>query len=227
MKCPPPSPAVLWFVNVRERKPRQKKKKSACVPVCLSIFLSVSFSLPLSPSLSLPLSISLFLCLCLCLCLSVSVSVSVSLSVSLSQAQKYQWRTLYTSWENFKMQRPPILINKESLRSWIGLNSKNTPEAWNLGKNYTIIMNVITAISVFVCVCVRVCVCVCICVSVCLCVYVYVFISCYRRGFSWLNKTINAMPEIRPAMLCWGNSSVSRQEPLLPRHRQSYQGPSN
>ena len=28
-KCPPPSPAVLWFVNVRERKPRQKKKCSS------------------------------------------------------------------------------------------------------------------------------------------------------------------------------------------------------
>ena len=25
-KCPPPSPAVLWFVNGRKRKPRQKKK---------------------------------------------------------------------------------------------------------------------------------------------------------------------------------------------------------
>ena len=24
---PPPFPAVLWFVNVHERKPRQKKKK--------------------------------------------------------------------------------------------------------------------------------------------------------------------------------------------------------
>ena len=27
MKCPPPSPAVLWFVNVHERKPTQKKAK--------------------------------------------------------------------------------------------------------------------------------------------------------------------------------------------------------
>ena len=26
MKCPPPSPAVLWFVNGCERKPRKKKK---------------------------------------------------------------------------------------------------------------------------------------------------------------------------------------------------------
>ena len=28
MKCSPLSPAVLWFVNVRERKPTQKKKSS-------------------------------------------------------------------------------------------------------------------------------------------------------------------------------------------------------
>ena len=27
MKCPPPSPAVLWFVNAHERKPTQKKPK--------------------------------------------------------------------------------------------------------------------------------------------------------------------------------------------------------
>ena len=26
-KCPPPSPAVLWFVNVCEREPRYKTKK--------------------------------------------------------------------------------------------------------------------------------------------------------------------------------------------------------
>ena len=26
-KCPPPSSAVLWFVNVRDRKPRQNNKK--------------------------------------------------------------------------------------------------------------------------------------------------------------------------------------------------------
>ena len=44
--------------------------------------------------------------------------------------------------------------------------------------------------------------CVCVCVRVC--------ISFHRKGFSWLNKTINVMPEIRPAMLCWGNYSVSR-----------------
>ena len=221
---PSPFPCSPMIRECSWKKTKTEKEK-ICLCTCLLVYLSVClfFFASLSFSLSLCLSLSFSVSVCLCL----SVSVSVSLSVSLSQAQKYQWRTLYTSWENFKMQRPPILINKESLRSWIGLNSKNTPEAWNLGKNYTIIMNVIRAISVFVCVCVRVCVCVCICVSVCLCVYVYVFISCYRRGFSWLNKTINAMPEIRPAMLCWGNSSVSRQEPLLPRHRQSYQGPSN
>ena len=41
------------------------------------------------------------------------------------------------------------------------------------------------------------------------CVCVCVFISFHRKGFYWLNKTINVMPEIRPAMLCWGNGSVS------------------
>ena len=45
-------------------------------------------------------------------------------------------------------------------------------------------------------------------VSVCVCVYVCVFVSFHRKSFSWLNKSINVMPEIRPAMLCWGNGSV-------------------
>ena len=49
---PPPSPAVLWFVNVRERKPRQKKKwqKTSCsylIQVCQAIlnnfYLKVKF----------------------------------------------------------------------------------------------------------------------------------------------------------------------------------------
>ena len=43
---------------------------------------------------------------------------------------------------------------------------------------------------------------------VCLCVCVCVCISFHRKGFYWLNKTINVMPEIRPAMLCWGNYCV-------------------
>ena len=66
-----------------------------------------------------------------------------------------------------------------------------------------------------------VCVCVCVCVYVCACVYV--FISFHRKGFSWLSNTINVMPEIRPAMLPWGNISLSRT--FVARHRQSYQGP--
>ena len=33
------------------------------------------------------------------------------------------------------------------------------------------------------------------------CVYLCVFISFHRKGFSCLKKTINVMPEIRPAML--------------------------
>ena len=47
-----------------------------------------------------------------------------------------------------------------------------------------------------------------VCVYVCVCVYMCVFVSFHRKSFSWLNKTINVMPEIRPAMLCWGNDSV-------------------
>ena len=53
-------------------------------------------------------------------------------------------------------------------------------------------------------------VCVYVCVCVCVCAFVYVFIYFHRKGFSWLSKTINVMPEIRPAMLPWGNISVSR-----------------
>ena len=33
-KCPSPSPAFLWIVNVRGRKPRYKKKKHRNVKVC-------------------------------------------------------------------------------------------------------------------------------------------------------------------------------------------------
>ena len=50
-----------------------------------------------------------------------------------------------------------------------------------------------------------VCVCVCVCVRMCVCV----FISFHRKGFSWLSKTINVMPEIRPAMLYWVDDSLS------------------
>ena len=31
----------------------------------------------------------------------------------------------------------------------------------------------------------------------------------HRKDFSWLNKIINIMPEVRPAIVCWGNISVS------------------
>ena len=44
----------------------------------------------------------------------------------------------------------------------------------------------------------------CVCVCVCVCV----FISFHRKDFSWLNKTLNVMPEFRSAMLCSGNNSV-------------------
>ena len=63
-----------------------------------------------------------------------------------------------------------------------------------------------TGARVCVCVCGCVCLCVCDCLFVCLCV----FIPFHCKGFSWLSKTINIMAEVRPAMLCWGNISVSR-----------------
>ena len=50
--------------------------------------------------------------------------------------------------------------------------------------------------------CVFVCVCVCVCVFMCL------FPSTVEASPDW-NKTINVMPEIKPAMLCWGNYYVS------------------
>ena len=59
------------------------------------------------------------------------------------------------------------------------------------------------------------CVCVCVCVYVCMCVCVYVcmcmcaFISFHLIDFSWLNKTINVKPEVRSAMVCWENYTVS------------------
>ena len=52
------------------------------------------------------------------------------------------------------------------------------------------------------------CVCVYVYVYVCVCVCVCVFPSTVKASPDW-NKTINVMPEIRSAMLCWGNYSVS------------------
>ena len=43
--------------------------------------------------------------------------------------------------------------------------------------------------------CVRVCVCVCVCVCACVCVFVFIYF--HRKGFSWLNKTINVMSEVQ------------------------------
>ena len=37
-KCPPPSPAVMWFVNIRERKARYKKKN---LLKCVNFILNV------------------------------------------------------------------------------------------------------------------------------------------------------------------------------------------
>ena len=64
------------------------------------------------------------------------------------------------------------------------------------------LINHASKFSLFVCVCA--CVRVRVRVRACVCV----IISFHRKRFSWLNKT-NVMPEIRPAMLCWGNDSVS------------------
>ena len=35
-----------------------------------------------------------------------------------------------------------------------------------------------------------------------------VFISFHHKGFSWLYKTRNIIPEFRLALLTWGNNSV-------------------
>ena len=43
-----------------------------------------------------------------------------------------------------------------------------------------------------------------------LCVYACVFIFFHRKGFSWLNETINIMPEFRSAMVSCRNIFVSR-----------------
>ena len=63
-------------------------------------------------------------------------------------------------------------------------------------------------ITLLMCVCG--CVCGCGCVCVCVCVCVYMFISFHHKGFSWVNNTINVMPQIRPAMLPWGNFFVKK-----------------
>ena len=58
-----------------------------------------------------------------------------------------------------------------------------------------------------VCVCVYVCMCVC--VYVCMCVCLCAFISFHLIDFPWLNKTINVKPDVRSAMVCWGDIFVS------------------
>ena len=47
------------------------------------------------------------------------------------------------------------------------------------------------------------------CVRVCLCVCICVFISFHHKGFSWLDKAIDVMSEVRSTMVCCGNISVS------------------
>ena len=66
----------------------------------------------------------------------------------------------------------------------------------------------------FMCVyvCVYLCECVCVCESVCVRVRAraraFVFISFHLRGFSQLNKTVNAVSEFGSATGCRGNISV-------------------
>ena len=43
----------------------------------------------------------------------------------------------------------------------------------------------------------RNCLCVCVCVFVCVCVCVCVCISVHRKGFSWLNRTMDVLPDIQ------------------------------
>ena len=60
---------------------------------------------------------------------------------------------------------------------------------------------VCVSVSICVCMCVRRCVCgVCVCSCVCLCLCVFVFCSTIKASPDY-NKTINVMPEIRPAVL--------------------------
>ena len=63
---------------------------------------------------------------------------------------------------------------------------------------------------------VSVCVCVCVCAHArawgCVCMCICVFISFHRKGFSWLNKTINVMPEVHVrggTFLCVSSTFVS------------------
>ena len=89
---------------------------------------------------------------------------------------------------------------KYTLQMRIFSSAKN----FNLSKIYC------NPLCVCVCVCVRVRVCACVCVCVRACVCVCVFISFHLKAFSWLNKTINIMPQFRSAMVYCGNISASR-----------------
>ena len=48
-----------------------------------------------------------------------------------------------------------------------------------------------------VCACAHVCAHACLCACMRACVPVCVFISFHRKGFSWLNKTLNVVPEVQ------------------------------
>ena len=48
---------------------------------------------------------------------------------------------------------------------------------------------------------------------------VYVFIAFHRKGFSWLNKTINVMPEVQASDVMLGGIFL-RQVPLSVKPRE-------
>ena len=65
------------------------------------------------------------------------------------------------------------------------------------------------------------------CVCVCVRARAFVFISFHLRGFSQLNKTVNAVSEFGSATGCRGNISVSRTFFLCLRVRDLYKEPSS
>ena len=54
-------------------------------------------------------------------------------------------------------------------------------------------VRVCVCVCLYVCECVRVCLCLCLCVCVCVCV----FIPFHHKGFFWLNRTVNVVPEVQ------------------------------
>ena len=128
------------------------------------------------------------LCAFLCLCVSLSVSFCLSLFLSLSVSLQ--------SLSSLSRQRQ--IIHSPLLRHWF----KST-FLRHLTEECTFFLLTLTKNPGghnywdFVTICYyQVCVCVCL------------FPSTVEASLDW-NKTINVMPEIKPAILCWRNYSVS------------------